>query len=276
MSQEHNNDSDNFLIIFSVISVILIIITIAFPIAINSYFNDWSKSGTFGDTFGALNALFSGLAFTGVIVTILIQRTELKNQRTELQLQRTEMQETRKEFLINRATNLVYNQLDRFEKSINEFQIVHDGETYIGNDAITFLDENKYTVAKPFDKPDDVYAKEMKESVIKLLKIYTPNKSQIDKFAQNAYNSVEVLKRLIYKTDLELEQLKDLKNIFFVNVGFINMGIIERMSELVEEEMIYVDTQDYIDNGYCWACACYFVFVENNLVATTLSFKEIQ
>ncbi len=89
----------------------------------------------------------------------------------------------------------------------------------------------------------------MKESVIELLKIYKPNKSQIEKFAQNAYNSVEVLKRLIYKTDLDIEQLKDMKNIFFVNVGFINMGIIERMSELADEEMTYLETQDYIDNG---------------------------
>jgi hypothetical protein len=249
MTQEDNNASDNFLTIFLIIAVVLVIITFAFPFVINTYFSDWSVSGTFGDTFGALNALFSGLAFTGVIVTILIQRTELKNQRIELQLQRTEMQETRKEFLINRTTNLVYNQLDRFEKSISEFQITHNSKTYIGNDAITFLDENKKTVTKPYDKPDEVYAKEMKESVIELLKIYTPNKLQIEKFAQNAFNSVEVLKRLIYKTDLDLEQLKDMKNIFFVNVGFINMGIIERMSELAEEEITYLETQDYIENG---------------------------
>lgn len=249
MSQEDNNSSDNFLTIFLIIAVVLLIVTFIFPFAINRYFSDWSISGTFGDTFGALNALFSGLAFTGVIVTILIQRTELKNQRTELQLQRIEMQETRKEFLINRTTSLVYNQLDRFEKSISEFQIEYNTKTYIGNDAITFLDENKKMVTKPYDKPEEVYANEMKESVIELLKIYTPNKSQIEKFAQNAYNSVEVLKRLIYKTDLDLEQLKDMKNIFFVNVGFINMGIIERISELAEEEITYLKTQDYIDNG---------------------------
>jgi len=40
--------------------------------------------GPFGDMFGAVNALFSGLAFAGVIVAILMQQEELKIQRKEL------------------------------------------------------------------------------------------------------------------------------------------------------------------------------------------------
>ena len=32
--------------------------------------------GTFGDMFGSVNALFSGLAFAGVIITILLQKAE--------------------------------------------------------------------------------------------------------------------------------------------------------------------------------------------------------
>ncbi len=47
--------------------------------------------------FGAVNALFSGLAFLGVIVAILMQREELRLQRTDLELQRTELALTREE-----------------------------------------------------------------------------------------------------------------------------------------------------------------------------------
>ncbi|MNJ36094.1 hypothetical protein D3C77_308670 [compost metagenome] len=36
------------------------------------------RSGTFGDAFGALNALFSGLAFSGVLITLLLQRNDMK------------------------------------------------------------------------------------------------------------------------------------------------------------------------------------------------------
>jgi hypothetical protein len=38
-----------------------------------------------GDSYGALNALFSGLAFAGVIVAILLQSAELRLQREELE-----------------------------------------------------------------------------------------------------------------------------------------------------------------------------------------------
>jgi len=48
--------------------------------------------GAFGDMFGAANALFSGLAFAGLIYTLILQRTELKYQRQQLKLQYEEMQ----------------------------------------------------------------------------------------------------------------------------------------------------------------------------------------
>jgi hypothetical protein len=47
--------------------------------------------GEFGDMFGAINALFSGLALAGVIIAILLQRSELRLQREELSLTRQEL-----------------------------------------------------------------------------------------------------------------------------------------------------------------------------------------
>ena len=43
-----------------------------------------NERGLHGDMFGAVNALFSGLAFAGVIYAILLQRKELQYQRREL------------------------------------------------------------------------------------------------------------------------------------------------------------------------------------------------
>ena len=40
--------------------------------------------GQFGDSFGAINALFAGLAFAGVIFAIILQKKELELQRQEL------------------------------------------------------------------------------------------------------------------------------------------------------------------------------------------------
>ncbi len=52
----------------------------------------WTEKGQFGDMFGVVNALFSGLAFAGVIYAILLQRKELQLQRQELELTRHELE----------------------------------------------------------------------------------------------------------------------------------------------------------------------------------------
>lgn len=52
---------------------------------------DIGKAGLFGDSFGLLTSMFSGLAFAGLIGTLLLQRQELKLQREELQLTRIEL-----------------------------------------------------------------------------------------------------------------------------------------------------------------------------------------
>lgn len=69
-----------------------------------NFFLPYSKEarGTFGDQFGAVNALFSGLAFAGLIYTIILQRHDLKLQRRDLQYQRRDLELNRKELALNR------------------------------------------------------------------------------------------------------------------------------------------------------------------------------
>ena len=53
---------------------------------------DSETRGTFGDMFGTINALFSGLAFAGVIYTILLQTQELKYQREDNEMTREQLE----------------------------------------------------------------------------------------------------------------------------------------------------------------------------------------
>src|ERR1039458_9822328 len=48
------------------------------------YFHDDAKQGQFGDMFGAVNALFTALAFAGLIYTVLLQRDQLALQQQEI------------------------------------------------------------------------------------------------------------------------------------------------------------------------------------------------
>lgn len=81
-------------------------------------FSDWSKSGAFADTFGAINSLFSGLALAAIIYTIYLQKIELALQRKELEYTREELSRTadaqeRSVFIMNeqlRLSNLPFLQ----------------------------------------------------------------------------------------------------------------------------------------------------------------------
>ncbi len=58
-----------------------------------THWSCWTIRGTFGDSFGALNALFSGLAFAGLIVTLIMQKDELSMQREELDEAKQELRQ---------------------------------------------------------------------------------------------------------------------------------------------------------------------------------------
>lgn len=76
--------------------VLVVAIWIASTVLIVFGLDNWSDRGTFGDLFGAVNALFSGLAFAGLIYTIVLQKQDLELQRNEIKLNRTELKKTAK------------------------------------------------------------------------------------------------------------------------------------------------------------------------------------
>lgn len=66
-----------------------------------------------GTVYTAFGSYFTALAFVGVIVTVLLQRTELQEQRKELRAQRRELEGQKRELEIQNRTA----QLQRFENS---------------------------------------------------------------------------------------------------------------------------------------------------------------
>ena len=67
------------------LSLALLVLAILAILGLNWWFAELQPDrGTFGDMFGAANALFSGLAFAGVAYAILLQRTEVAISREEL------------------------------------------------------------------------------------------------------------------------------------------------------------------------------------------------
>ena len=65
-------------------------------LAVRFFYPEILDRGLFGDMFGGLNTVFSGLAFLGVIYAIILQKEELGLQRKELVLTRKELKRTAK------------------------------------------------------------------------------------------------------------------------------------------------------------------------------------
>lgn len=93
--------------------IVLIIIVVALWaiswIFVDSLYCGLSDRGTFGDKFGFVNSLFSGLALAGIIYSIFLQQNELS-------LQRDELKETRKEFKDQNFQTTFFNLLRTQQK----------------------------------------------------------------------------------------------------------------------------------------------------------------
>jgi len=109
--------------IFSAVGVFLFVIVLwlASWYFITGYIphKDW---GQFGDMFGAVSALFSGLAFAGIIITIYLQSRELKLQRLELEQTREELRGQKEQLRKQNETM----ELQKFENTFFQLLKYHN------------------------------------------------------------------------------------------------------------------------------------------------------
>lgn len=134
-------------VIFTVLVYAGVLIYLTWPISELSI----SNSGVFGDSFGLLTSLFSGLAFAGLIITIVMQKKELALQREELSLtreelsgQKQEMQAQNETLKVQRFENTFFKMLEFLENCRNDVFYQSQGSSFEGKDAIKQLYE-RYT-----------------------------------------------------------------------------------------------------------------------------------
>lgn len=147
--------------------------------------------GVFGDKFGAVNALFSALAFAGIIFTIILQKKELK-------LQREELEETRGEFIKqNRTLNR-----QRFENTF--FQLLKLHGDIVDKFKIKGFDGNDYEKREFFlgAIKDFKYKSEYKYFIY----------SGLNKLEPEEINSIKADRDITqtYKSKLEQEEIKNI------------------------------------------------------------------
>lgn len=105
---------------------------------INIFFNDFKKLGEWGDFFGGvLNPILTFLTFMGLLITIVLQQSELKQSREEFKGQ--------KESLENQEFDNKFFQMLNLLNSINDRLVVNIKEKDLkGKDVFEYLKEKLY------------------------------------------------------------------------------------------------------------------------------------
>ena len=142
-SQENKSNVWMWVIVVFVTVMVVLLLWCLVPSYLTAPYAKISEKGAFGDTYGTVNALFTALAFGGLIITILLQRQELKLQRDELRLQRLEMKGQREQLQIQSNTfqqqrfeNTFFALLRSHNDIISSFYTVEHGSRVHGRDCL--------------------------------------------------------------------------------------------------------------------------------------------
>lgn len=163
----------------------------------NDVLNSWSNRGTFGDMFGAINSLFSGLAFALLIVALYLQKEELEETRKELKGQKEQLIKQNENLYQQRFENTFFHLLNFLNDFINSIDVPLFGKDSKGRNSFErFYHKLTGQFANVRNKPEfETFEKKIKASYSSLLSEY---KNHLGTYFNNIYNILE----LIDKSDI--------------------------------------------------------------------------
>ncbi len=201
--------------------------------------------GVFGDSFNVLTSLFTGLAFAGVIVSVILQTTELKDARVEFrrQAKALEMQQLDNKFfqMLNELNNLIGRLKDESGNGITGHAVF---EKLFNSLSVEFVENGKEEFQKKFEYFNNYNDKTFKYYFINLYQII----NYIDKNVQTRPNVTleeeEDAKKLAkeYINIIRAQQTKIQLKLLFLN----GIGVIEfcgdngdRYKKLIEKYALF-------------------------------------
>ena len=104
------------------------------------------ERGVFGDSYGAVTSLFTGLGFAGLVFTILLQQREIKLQRDDFSAQLQEMQSTRDE--VSKQSRIHELQLNQSIVQL-KFTALQTRLEYIKIDSLQWMESARVNYAGP-------------------------------------------------------------------------------------------------------------------------------
>ncbi|MCD8426006.1 putative phage abortive infection protein [Tenacibaculum dicentrarchi] len=179
-------------------------------------FSNWTIRGTFGDSFGAINSLFSGLALGGIIYTIFLQKKELSLQRKELKNTRKEFTIQNKTLRLQRFENTFFNLLSLHHQIVDSIDLDIQKKKKIdgGINTLSKAIENGFEYERITLKGRDVFKEKYEQMLPEFnseedfntnyLKCYQSVQTDFGHYFRNLYRIIKLVDETEFHTHLEL------------------------------------------------------------------------
>jgi hypothetical protein len=226
-STKESKDKFDYLYIFLLILIVIALWYISWcwidnniskeSLKINTSLSNEELRGVFGDKFGAINALFSALAFAGIIFTIILQKKELK-------LQREELAETLDEFI---KQNKTLNK-QRFENTF--FQLIKLHGDIVDKLKIKSFDGNDY-------EKREFFVGAIREFKYKSNAKYFAY-SALNKLDANEINDFKADRSIIhsFKSKLDNEEIKNLQELSNADIDNFICEPLDNKEQIIADE----------------------------------------
>ena len=233
---------------FVITGIVVVLIWVLSWVLIQNYYGTGVDDGrgTFGDMFGAVNSLFAGLAFAGIIYSIIMQREDLKLQKKSIdkqtesiKLQTEELKLTqietakmadelegqKKIMNMQHVENILFRMIDTIQKNLNLIQSFKDEKIIKGTGTIVqkFYNDNFDTLS---------YVDE-----VNFEGEYENFQLEIDKYI----NSVMYTLKIIDDAEIPIEKKQLYAEVLIINMNDVEIVFI---CDLFEYDLLEYDQRD--------------------------------
>ncbi len=204
------------------------------------------KRGQFGDSFGVVNALFSGLAFAGVICAILLQKKELELQREELEATRTEIRGQKETLQKQNFESSFFQLLGMHGEIVNSMEMPKDPQS--GRECFRpLLGDLKSSLEKARDEnrpKTEVFNDTYEEEFLSVFQPY------VGHYVQHLYNVVKFVHEHEFFDEKEFKEKKRYANFIRAQLSSNELGLLfyhglsdrgAKFKDLVEKYALFED-----------------------------------
>lgn len=247
----------------------LFIFWLSYPWIVSQHVPDFQDRGIAGDLFGGFTALFSALAFAGLIYTLLIQKEELSLQREELKRLADEQSSSSEslkkqlsELARTRNQTTFFQLLDEFRNTKMSISKPSSDGTLVGSRAIQFLLKPRIRIVANSENQEQLQGKY--NEILKEREIYlAPYLRAFFAILRFISKSDEDLQP--FYSELLTSQLTNIELILIMMHGASdlsseNKDLINRL-----EVLRNLDTSEHFKKG-CFALSFYATVYEKNFI----------